>query len=51
MEDTLCLIATIRRAEALGWHYEARRRGLNQATQVDFVAIAEAFMPAATDVA
>jgi len=38
---------TDRRAEALGLHYEARLRGLPQATQVAFVTRAEGFSPPA----
>jgi hypothetical protein len=32
-----------RRAEALGYSYEARLRGLSQATQVAFVLVARPF--------
>jgi len=41
----------IRRAEALGWQYEAHLRGLEQSAQVAFVSIAEGFSLAATGTA
>jgi hypothetical protein len=37
-------VAVTRRAKALGCHYEARLRGLIQATKVAFVIIARPFM-------